>query len=413
MTWSDDRERPHGVSRDEVSSEVSSEVSGGRLDAYGDEFADRRTADALRRALSREAAAVEPSGDGLGRIRGRTARPTRFPGWLVPLAAAVAGVVVIGGVGWTVLDDDPRTPVAADPGPSRGPATTDPLSGPDTPLTTVEGTSVAIPVYYVGAQPSGEGDQSAPTYKLFREFHPTTVDAAPDLPTRVELALAEMFAGTPLDADYDGSSWPTTASARSVAVDESSGVITVDLAGNTLGDLSVCAGDQEPCHDGSAESELHAEATIQQLVFTATAAASVDGFKPASVDILVDGEHVNLLGVDVSAPLPRETAAFRAAVWILSVDEGATLASPITVSGEANLYEGGPATWEVLDGEKVIESGTFETGGCCRWLPYEFDIDATLPPGSYVLRLVDAGGLGDPERAPYDSKSFSIEGPAE
>ncbi|MDQ3450888.1 MAG: hypothetical protein M3455_08260, partial [Actinomycetota bacterium] len=58
-----------------------------------DDGTDPRLADALRRALARSAAEVQPAGDGLTKIRVRTAAARRQR-WLVPLAATTAAVVV-------------------------------------------------------------------------------------------------------------------------------------------------------------------------------------------------------------------------------------------------------------------------------------------------------------------------------
>lgn len=385
------------------------------------DIVDSRTADRLRRALNEQAAMVTPGGDGLSRIRSRTARASRRPAWLVPVAAGIAGVVVAGGVAWAALDDGPGVPVAAEtttPTPTTTtlelPPTNDPNDLPSTtaPIPTVgepdpDSREVALPVYYVGSQPS-EDSGSGPRFVLFREFHPTTVPIDTDAGRMVELAVAEMFANAPLDPDYGGL-WPTSAVIREASVDDDTGVITVDLSDVAISDVRGVDSRVLP---------QALEAAVQQLVYTATAAAAYAGttVEPLSVRFLVDGEPVtSFLGTDADEPLTRDANA-RAAIWILSlaenddiivaVDDGETVTEPVVVEGEANLFEGGPATWELRHDDEVVDEGLVSTGQCCAWLPFEIALDLT-EPGTYTIEVYDASAVGR-EQAPYDSRTFQF-----
>lgn len=386
------------------------------------DIVDSRTADRLRRALNAEAATVTPGGDGLSRIRARTARASWRPAWLVPVAAGMAGVVVAGGVALAALDDSTETPVAAEtmsatPTPSTEPLLTPTVDPNDLPSTTApsptvgepdpDSREVALPVYYVGSQPSEDG-ASGPRFVLFREFHHTAVANDIDAAGMVELAVAEMFLNAPVDPDYGGL-WPPSATIRGASVDDDTGVITVDLSDVTLTDVR-----------GVEERILPqaAAAAVQQLVYTATAAGAYAGMTNThlSVEIHVDGEPVtSFLGTDAAEPLSRDVDA-RGAIWILSiaegddllvsVDDGETITKTIVVKGEANMFEGGPATWELRRGDEVVDEGLVSTAQCCAWLPFDFDLELT-EPGTYTIEVYDAGGVGR-EQAPYDSKTFQF-----
>ena len=94
---------------------------------------DRDLEALLRRALADEAGGIEPAGDGLRRIRERTARPgwrTRWSRWSTPALALVGATAVLAAV--TVL---PRLLPAEAPAPPAAPAPTA-LPSPDEPTPT-------------------------------------------------------------------------------------------------------------------------------------------------------------------------------------------------------------------------------------------------------------------------------------
>ena len=366
-----------------------------------DDDIDPRLADALRRALARGAADIQTAGDGLTKIRARTARARRQR-WLVPIAAAASAVVVAGGVAWaagTIGADDPddlpvatsgATSTATSPPPTTGviptetePPTTETATTPD----------ASIPVYYLGAQPR-EGD-APPLYRGFREYHRVPLADPTDRAARVAAAVTEMFATAPLDDDYV-SVWPTQAEVLEASVDEASGEVIVDLTGLDW------AGAETP--DGQPLDEFGA-AVVQQLVFTATAAASRiaadDDFSATSVQVprrwrpgrrdarrrrqwavvaiadAIPGDHLD--------HRPRARRDRR------HTDHGAPRGPSV---------RGRTGSWELRqDGEMVYEGQTTDRGRRPMGRVRVHD-RRDVEPGTYELMVYDLGGLGDPRAAP-------------
>ncbi|MEJ7725628.1 MAG: Gmad2 immunoglobulin-like domain-containing protein [Actinomycetes bacterium] len=367
-----------------------------------DDGTDPRLADALRRALARSAAEVQPAGDGLTKIRVRTAAARRQR-WLVPLAATTAAIVVGGGVAWaagTLGDRDDGVPIA---NASTSPVTSSPAATTTTgsaEVTDLPIPSATVPVYYLGAQPSETG---IPLYKVFREFRRLPAVDVSDRAERVRIAVTEMVANEPLDDDYFGQ-WPQSAAVLDTSVDPDSRVVTVDFSGLEW------TGVRAP--DGRLVPEI-GEAVVQQLVYTATAAASKitaeDEFSAAGLRLLVDGEPVDeVLGVNTSELLVRDPVGSQAIIWITDPELGETVGDPFTVQLVANLFEGGPATWELSQDGTLVAEGLTSMGESGKWFPYEFTIDENLEPGTYELLVFDAVGRGERDLAPYDTKTFTV-----
>jgi hypothetical protein len=362
---------------------------------------DAQLADALRRALAKSAAQVHPLGDGLSKIRARTAARRRQR-WLVPVAAAGTAVAVVGGIVWASGALEPDEAPFASPGPT--------ISSPDPTGSTGATTGVTVtptpeptatvPVYYLGAQPRESG---LPLYKVFREFHRVPAADPGDRADRVRVAVTDMFKTAPLDDDYF-SPWPETAAVLDVVVDETAAEVTIDLTGLEWTDVPL------PDPDERLVQEIGG-ALVQQLVYTVTGAASRitadDEFSATGVRLLVDGAPIDeLLGVDTSEPLSRDPSGYQAIIWITEPEFGETVNDPITVRLVANLFEGS-GSWELLRDGVVIDEGPTSMGEGGVWAEYEFMIDG-VEPGTYELVVFDAGGLGIPELAPYDSKTFTV-----
>jgi len=356
------------------------------LDLNGpDPGADDETVRLLRRALTREAEMVEPGDDGLERIQDRTEQD-RGRRW-VPWAAAAAAAAVIGLVAGGVIGmsgrDEPATPAATGTlSPSPAPTTEAPTTGPtEEPTGTAAPTGEleGVPVYWLG--------QSATRFWLYREFRDV-----PDDGGRVASAVAAMTREQPLDPDYTS---PWTPASR-VQVVQDGDALTVDLSEDAFGE--------------GVGSEVAALA-VQQLVWTATAAAQTAG----PVTITVDGGAYDAWGVmRLGEPVARAAIGdVQAPTWVLSPGEGATVpAGSVEVTGTGTAFEGN-FLWEVRDvGTDEVVADGFTTGGSMGEFG-EFAFTVELSAGEYVLEVYqpdESGGeSAEGPRMYPDTKRFIVE----
>jgi hypothetical protein len=237
---------------------------------------------------------------------------------------------------------------------------------------------MTVPVYFVTG--SGAGD------RLAREFH--RVESAAGA---VAAAVGEMFGGAD-DPDYV-SLWAPTAR-----------VVHAEIGADTI-DVRV----EAPDGIGAASAET-ADLAVQQLVYTATAAAASaggDGSLPLSirVDGLDPGDGLNQ--VDLSEPVTRaDPTSIRQLVQINDPAEGATVGSPVIVDGEAAAFEA-TLVWEVRSEGTVVDSGFATADECCRFAPFRFEV--SLAPGSYEIAVSETDPSGGEGRPPMtDTKSFTV-----
>jgi hypothetical protein len=332
--------------------------------------------DDLRRALHDAVADVEPH-DALAQIRSRTNKVVPMNRrWLLPtLAAAAVMAVVIGGAFWINRDNDNGPGASGTPTPSVSPSE-DPSSGP----TPTDTTNRAVPVYYVGATANGHG--------LYREFQKRPVCRAADC--LLKASTVQAIAGTPIDGDYT-SPWPSGTGLNAASYDGDT--LTIDLSGNI--------------HDRPAGmSQADAELAVQQLIYSAQAGLG-QGRPP--VQLLIDGSHTDqVLGVPASEPLAAANADdVLAPVQIDAPEQGATVSSPVRVTGRAAVFEAN-VVWEVLvGGDAVVKHGFTMATECCTLSPYSFTVD--LDPGTYTLVVHDSDESGEGRPVNQDTKEFTVQ----
>jgi hypothetical protein len=275
----------------------------------------------LRKALEAEASRVSASPSALAGIRQRIARHesrSLFRGWhrvrasrpRRPRGAAMwwSGMVGAGTVTATVVA------VMASVGscnPVAGPAP-DQAPPPAAASQTTASTSARVPIYYIGATKAGP--------RLYREYHVVAPRPA-GTAAALKAAIAQMLDGrTAYDRDYH-SSWPASATVRSVAVRD--GVATIDLGGATVNGY-------DPKENAAA---------LQQLIWTGTAYSGGTG-----VRLLFDGKPRATLwkaALPCSGVLRRAAAVSALApVWVIDPQAGSLSGRNVTVNLAGIVFEG-------------------------------------------------------------------------
>lgn len=313
-------------------------------------------------------------------------RPTRVAG---VVAVVLAATVACGDGG----DADGSTPspsasvtsVSTTPTPT-GSTTTPPASPSASPSvrpssTTPAATLRSIPVYYVA--------ESRRSVALYREFR-----TVPDVGGPVASAVSAMTRVAPLDPDY-ASPWRP---ARRTTVTQQGGALRVDLSADAFANTDV-------------GSEL-AETAIQQLVFTATAAASQGGTPATTVTVLRDGRAADAWGaVRIGSPMRRAPLVdVQAHAWVTSPQEGEVRrAGTVTFGGFGTSFEATfgwvvrtTAGAEVARGSAMGGTGTGGFGS--------LSFSARLRPGTYTVTLStdDPSGGAEGNGPATDDKTFTV-----
>jgi hypothetical protein len=232
-----------------------------------------------------------------------------------------------------------------------------------------------VPVYYVG--------DSGGSFRLFREWR-----TVPDLGDPVESAVMAMMATAPVDPDY---STPWVAPDE-LEVEREGSTVTVDVSADAF--------------SGNVGSELSALA-LQQLVYTATAASTLDGPAATTVTILMDGTAADAWGhVRVGEPMTRAPQAeVLSHVWILSPAEGQVVdAGEVTISGYGASFEAN-FLWRVEGTGGSYEGYTLSDEGM-GFGELEFSVD--LEPGTYTVTVENTSGKGEGFVPHTDSKTFTV-----
>lgn len=256
------------------------------------------------------------------------------------------------------------------------------------------------------ASPSPSATASSPAATTTPTAEPGTVEAAVYFPvdTRAGFRLARetrsldeadagvsaletMIAG-PEDPDY---TTPWDPGTQVLSVEVSDDVVTVDLS--------------EEARTANVGSEL-AALMVQQLVWTVTSALGTD----LPVQLLIAGEPAGeLWGTLVwDEPVARADAADTLVlVQIDSPTQGETVASPVTVSGQANAFEAN-VPWRVLDQDgEVVQEGFTMTSEGQTFAPFSFTVE--LEPGQYTVEVSEDdpsdGAAGEPMT---DSRQFVV-----
>lgn len=304
-----------------------------------------------------------------------------------PLASGLAGVVIVATRAACGTTRDPgsaattSTPPAAAPSAAAPSATSTPASFPTSIATSPSAVLNGIPLYWVG--------ESRRSFALYRELRDV-----PDTGGPIASAVSAMTRLKPLDPDYL-SPWRP---ASTVSVSQVGNAITVDLSNDAFANTQV-------------GSEV-AGAALQQLVYTATAAAQRAGTPASSVKITVDGAAGDAWGVmrlgEAMQRAPMSTT--QAHTWVTSPQEGQSLPSgTVTFKGYGTSFEAN-FTWEVRNQAGVVVAKGFTMGGSGDGTFGQFTFTAQLRAGTYSVEVSggDASGGAEGPGAATDDKTFTV-----
>ncbi|MFJ5957231.1 GerMN domain-containing protein [Paenarthrobacter sp. NPDC092416] len=253
------------------------------------------------------------------------------------------------------------------------------------PLETTQA-STKIPVYWIG--------RSKEDVYLYREFRDISGDGNP-----VTTALRIMMAEKPLDHDFF-TPWQEPGNlATSIS---GKNVITVDISRDAF-NSNLDAG--------------MAQRAVQQLVYTATAAASSSGLinsgQQIQVVILVDG-HTDYMAfgqVRLGQPMARD-ASLVAPLWIIDPQEDVSLPAGAVKFNGRSTDSSKAVSWQILrdngSGEKtsLLNGQTKATGEPGQLGVFTFS--ATLKAGKYELRVTQLDESGDTNQTNIDTRLFSV-----
>ncbi|HEY8700575.1 MAG TPA: GerMN domain-containing protein [Arthrobacter sp.] len=272
----------------------------------------------------------------------------------------------------------PASSVAAPSGSLASPSTSAPLE-------TTQSTNKA-PVYWIG--------RSNGNVFLYREFRDV-----PEQENPVTRALRAMMSDKPLDPDFFTPWQNPKKLATSIS---GKNVITVDLS--------------EDAFNSNLDADMATRA-IQQLVYTATAAAAsaglIDSGQQIQVMVLVDG-HTDYLAfghVRLGTPMAR-TAGMVAPVWIIDPQEGAEVpGGSVKITGRSTL-PGGKLHWQILRAEANGDKKPFLTGETTAAADAAqsgaFTLNLTLTSGNYELRVSQADTSGNQQDLNVDTRGFTV-----
>ncbi len=92
-------------------------------------------------------------------------------------------------------------------------------------------------------------------------------------------------------------------------------------------------------------------------------------------------------------------------ILIDSPTDGATVPSPVQVSGTSDTFEA-TVVWEVLQGDQVVEDGHTMGGTLGKRRPFTFDVQ--LAPGDYTIRAYELSAK-DGSLVAEDTKAITVE----
>ena len=129
--------------------------------------------------------------------------------------------------------------------------------------------------------------------------------------------------------------------------------------------------------------------------WTATSSNIDDATAAAQLNVPVRVEVTGGQGAFATKPAgtysrPASTSSYTdlVPIWVDSPLPGATVDAPVTVTGQACVFEAQFA-WQLLHGSVVVDSGSAKaSAGCPTQSPYSIALGAR-PAGTYTMRVYD------------------------
>ena len=238
-----------------------------------------------------------------------------------------------------------------------------------------------MPIYWIA--------ESRRSFALYREFREVPATGGP-----IASAVSAVTSLKPLDPDYMTPWRP----ASRVRVSQKGDALTVDLSKDAFANTQV-------------GSEL-ADRAMQQLVYTATAAALKAGTPASTVRITVDGAPFDAWGaIRLGQAMKRAPmSAVQAQTWVTSPQEGENLpVGTVTFKGFGLSFEAN-FVWEVRNESGAVVARGFTMGGTGDGTFGEFTFTAKLTAGRYSVMVSGSDGSGGAEGpgAATDDKSFTV-----
>jgi hypothetical protein len=321
----------------------------------------------VRMSLHQRADQVNPN-DRLGAILAAEAPARRRTGYWIASVAAMFVLIAALGVGYLLNNNGMRTATSGAAAPAqKDNAGTSGGAAPSTVAVSTQSTPVApsatwaMPLYQVVT------GTSVQPWLLTRTFV-STPDPG-DRTARVQAAVTAVLTGGSGNASgvYGlQKPWARGTTATVTATDTQLGIVLSQpgVAGLTA--------DQQ-------------RVAVQSLVWTATAAAQLN----VGVRVEVTGGQA-VFATKPAGTYVRPTTSYTdlVPIWVDSPLPGASVSSPVTVTGQACVFEA-QFQWQLLKGTAVVDSGnTAATSGCPTQGSYSISLGAR-PAGTYTLRLYD------------------------
>ena len=296
---------------------------------------------------------------------------------LLVLPAAIA-------LGLTGCVATPQTGVTDSSAPSQVLSAQASAPATSAPLETSQASNRA-PVYWIG--------RSNDSMFLYREFR-----EVPEQDNPVTRALRVMMSEKPLDPDFF-TPWQNPKKLASSISGKN--IITVDMSADAF---------------NSNVDPVMAERAVQQLVYTATAAAAsaglIDTGQQIQVVVLVDGhtDYIAFNHVRLGSPTAR-SAGMVAPVWIIDPQEGTSVEDgAVKISGRSTV-PGGTLRWEILRIDGTVKAkylngsvtASAETGQYGA-----FSLSANLGPGNYEVRVSQLEEGNPAEDLNVDTRGFTV-----